>query len=221
MKRVADFLKCLHCTEDAFAAELAAIYCCLWERSQSRETEHKSTTCVLWIDQTERLMGISAAELLRTVCSMIVSASSSGKAKSERDFVRWTYLGATSLSQHTDEKLGCQLLDHFSYLKGLYTVPNAPRVFVEIRRAYAKDFIEKKLWIRLPSVVTDALKASTPRQSLEIVAAAFLPTLASSMHSSELAPSYNRGPHAKKCKRCNARRSSDDIIQSIESLSSE
>jgi hypothetical protein len=58
---------------------------------------------------------------------------------------------------------------------------------VEIRRAYAKDFIEKKLWIRLPSVVTDALKASTPRQSLEIVAAAFLPTLASSLHSSELA----------------------------------
>jgi hypothetical protein len=173
---------------DAFAAELTAIYCCLWERSQSRETEHKSTTCVLWIDQTERLMGISAAELLRTVCSMIISASSPGKAKSERDFVRRTYLGATSLSQHTDEMLGCQFLDRFSYLKGLYTAPNTPRVFDKVRRAYAKDFIEKKLWIRLPRVVTEALKASTPRQSLEIVAAAFLPTLASSLHSSELAP---------------------------------
>jgi len=65
---------------DAFATELTAIYCCLWERPQSRETEHKSTTCVLWIDQTERLMGISAEVLLRTVCSMIISASSPGKA---------------------------------------------------------------------------------------------------------------------------------------------
>jgi hypothetical protein len=92
---------------DAFAAELTAIYCCLWERSPSRETEHKSTTCVLWTNQTEKLMGISAAELLRTVCSMIISVSSPGKAKSERDFVRRTYLGATSLNQHTDENLGC------------------------------------------------------------------------------------------------------------------
>lgn len=105
------------------------------------------------------------------------------KSQSERHFVRRTYLGATSLSYHTDEKLGCQFLDRFSYLKGLYTAPNTPRVFVEIRRVYAKDFIEKKLWIRLISVVTDALKASTLRQSPGIVAAPFLPTLASSLHS--------------------------------------
>ena len=166
--------------------EPIGLYCCLWERSQSPQAKHEGTEYILWIDQAERLMGISAAQLLRILCWMICSASPRWKDKSERDFVHRAYLGATSLYQRPDKQLGCQFLEAFSSLNSLYLWPAEKMAFKRVIEAYAKDFIEKKLWIKLPDVLTDALQASTPRQSLEIVAAAFLPTLASSLHSSEL-----------------------------------
>jgi hypothetical protein len=166
-------------------AEIIGIYCCLWERSQSRQTNYEGT--ILWIDQAERSMGISAAELLSTVYYMILSASPPGKDKSERDFVRQAHMGAISLSQRPDEQVGCQFLEGFSSMNSLSANSGNQKASRSVIQAYAKDFIQKKSWVKPPDVQTDALQACTPRQSPEIVAAAFLPTLASSLHSSELA----------------------------------
>ena len=132
-------------------------------------------------------MGISTAELLSTVYYMILSASPPGKDKSERDFVRQAHMGAISLSQRPDEQVGCQFLEGFSSMNSLSANSGNQKASRSVMQAYAKDFIQKKSWVKPPVVQTDALQACTPRQSPEIVAAAFLPTLASSLDSSELA----------------------------------
>jgi len=168
-------------------AEVLAIFCNLWERSQNRQTKNKDATCLIWMDQTERLMGISAAELLRTVCSLIIQVSPTGKKKSPKELVSRAYLGAVSLRHKPDELLGRKFLEEFSSSRSIGKVSAEQKAFRSILPAYGKEFIGQKLWIRLPNVLRNALEAPSRRQGLDIVAAALLPTIASSLHSSEFA----------------------------------
>ncbi|KAH0543033.1 hypothetical protein FGG08_002641 [Glutinoglossum americanum] len=175
-------------------AEHIGVYCCLWERWQSRQTKYTKLQPMLWAGQAERLMGISAAELLITSCWMIMGASPSRNDKSECDLVRRARIGAKFLSQQSDEKLGCQFLDTFSWMNTLIHASPEQKAFQNIARSYARDLVEKSLMVKLPEMQDSEteetpdtpLQSDAPRRSLSIVAAALLPTLASSLHSSDL-----------------------------------
>jgi hypothetical protein len=131
-------------------------------------------------------MGISAAELLKTLCSLFISASPESSGRSERGLVRRAHTGARTLSKRPDEELGSIFLDRFSSLRTFFNASQKDVTFKTVRQAYAKDFIEKKLRIKLPEVISNALQARTPRQGFDIIATAFLPTLAPSLHSSDM-----------------------------------
>jgi hypothetical protein len=165
-------------------AEMIGIYCCLWERWQSHKVQENSES-LLWAEQAESLMGIPAAELLKTICSLIISASPPSSGNSERSLVRQALMGARTLSSQPDEQLGSIFLDRFSSLRTFFNASQKDVTFKHARQAYGKELIEKRLRIKLPDVISYALQ--TTRHSLDIVAAAFLPTLASSLHSSEMA----------------------------------
>jgi hypothetical protein len=166
-------------------AEVTGIYCCLWERSQSQLKKQRDSESMIWADQAESLMGIPAAELLKTICSLVISASLSNSGRGERDLVRRAHTGAKVLSERPDDELGSIFLDRFSSLRTFFNASQNDVTFKEVRQAYAKNFIEKRLRIKLPDVLANALQASTPRQSFEIIARAFAPTLAPSLRSSD------------------------------------
>jgi hypothetical protein len=165
-------------------AEVIGIYCCLWERWQSYKGPENSDS-LLWAEQAESLMGISAAELLKTLCSLMISVSPHSTRRSERNLVRRALFGAINLSLQPDIQLGCIFLDRFSSLRTFFNASQKDVTFKNARQVYGKEFIEKRLRIKLPDVISHALRNT--RQSLDVVAATFLPTLASSLHSSEMA----------------------------------
>jgi hypothetical protein len=181
-------------------AERIGIYCCLWGRWQNFRGKASQPELLLWASQAEKCMGIAPAELLITLCWMIMSASPPRHDKSERDLFLRARLGARSLSQRTDEALASQFLDKFSWMNTMIRFSCEREAFRDVARAYAKDFIERSLQIKLPdeqdsdsnsesyacNTVDTPPQSNTPRRSLSIAAAVLLPTVASSMHSSDL-----------------------------------
>lgn len=186
-----------HMTENreiSLMAKLGRIYFCLWERSQNHLKNQGKSGSMLWADQAENFMGIPSAQLLYIVCTLIMLTPPATSGRSNQDLVRRAHLGAKALANEPDEELGCKFITFLFTSWRLGRLSGRDKAFSEQHKAflnaqkvYAKNFIEKKLRIKLPDVISEALKASTPRQSLEIVAAAFIPTLASSLNSSELA----------------------------------
>ncbi|EON66473.1 hypothetical protein W97_05571 [Coniosporium apollinis CBS 100218] len=179
-------------------ADYIGLFCCLWERWQTRRTEFPAEQLPL-MRQADKLMGISAAELLISMCRMIMHAAPARLDNSEWDLLLRARIGAMSLSQQSDEQLGLQYLDLFSRMMTLRS-SNDPvlDMFMKAARVYQAELITKNLMIMLPDVqnfVSDSesgdpsdefVKSNTPTRSLSIVAAVLLPTLAPSLDSSDL-----------------------------------
>lgn len=133
-------------------AENITVYCCLWDRWQSRQTKYTSPQHVLWMGQAEKLMGISASELLVMLCWMIMSASPPSGDRSESGLIRRARIGTVALSIRSDEELGSQFLDKFSWMNTLFTYPSERDSFVKTSRDYIRGFIQRRLMITLPNL---------------------------------------------------------------------
>ncbi|OCL09341.1 hypothetical protein AOQ84DRAFT_375923 [Glonium stellatum] len=177
------------------------LFCCLWECCRGHQTSKDSSGALVWESQAEKLMGISAAELLGTLCWMIIRASpKSEDLGSESDLILLqAHAGAASLIMRSDEELGGYFLNEFTYLDISTRMSPEQKAFRTTTRECARKFIEKSLSITLPEAQGSYAEANDlaelsciPRlsmsaswRSLGIVAAA-LGTLGPSPESIEL-----------------------------------
>ena len=183
--------------QDSPLAEHFRLFCCLWECWQSPRTSQESSEALMWASQAEKLMGISAAELLGTLCWMIVRASPKAEDSDADIIILQAHAGAASLIMRSDEELGCHFLDEFTFFDISTRMSPEQKEFRTIAREYARKFIEKSLKITLPEAqgsyaepnelteLSDIprMSMSASRQDLGILAALFR-TLAPSLDSS-------------------------------------
>lgn len=184
--------------QDSPLAEHFRLFCCLWECWQGRRASRGSSEALTWASQAEKLMGISAAELLGTLCWMIVRASPKAEDLDSDIIILQAHAGAASLIMRSDEELGCHFLDEFTFFDICTRMSPEQKEFRTIAREYARKFIEKSLEITLleaqgsyaePNELTELsdprMSMSASRQDLRILAARFhtpLPTLAPSLY---------------------------------------
>lgn len=178
------------------------LFCCLWECWQSRRTYQESSEALMWASQAEKLMGISAAELLGTLCWIIVRASPKTENSDSDLILLQAHTRAASLMMRSDEELGCYFLDEFTYFDTSTRMSPEQKAFRTTAREYARKFIEKSLDITLPEAqgsyaepneLTELseiprMNMSASRQDLGILA----PTLAPSLDSSTGLSSFER-----------------------------
>ncbi|KAF2473717.1 uncharacterized protein BDR25DRAFT_301869 [Lindgomyces ingoldianus] len=195
------------------------LYCGLWERWQAQRRDCFGSALAPWMLDTERLMGITPAELLSITCGLIMSAAPPRTLQSDLNLIIRARSGAATVSRLSDKDLGCQFLDTYSLLGTLFgsapqrqyhdwvsffaMLVNSTRereTFGDKARGFVRDFIEGDLNIILPGVPRDEEPgpsrqdsdrisprlSENARRSMENLAATLLPTLASSIHSSEL-----------------------------------
>ncbi|KAF4626226.1 hypothetical protein G7Y89_g11937 [Cudoniella acicularis] len=182
----------------------------LWQRWQTLRSDPAEQDDLLWAHQAENLMGISASELLGTVSNLIICESHREKSKLNRGLLARARTGASRLSKLSDQKIGVNFLCVFSKVahlgpnisegtenisnlivlswKGMFDLWNADQDAVrKVACLYAKEFVEETLFISLPEVHhSTPLPSDESKTSPQIMCAALLPTLASSLRSSQL-----------------------------------
>jgi hypothetical protein len=160
-------------------------------------------------------MGIPASEILATISTLILYDVQYDYNDSPRQLALPALICAKRLSGLSDRELANKFFESLSWKsdiemfsesengssllhllawRGIYTDKNASkghRAGFNTARVYVIEFIEKNLALLLPEAHSAATSiASTPhnlsRESLQIVAATLLPTLASSLKSSNL-----------------------------------
>ena len=160
-------------------------------------------------------MGISAAELLANICALVLYDVQIHYEDSPRRLALPASLCAIRLSRLPDEELANKFFESLSWKadielfsepgkgspllplltwRGIYTNKNASkghRIGSDWARDYVIKFIEKNLALLMPEAHSSATSLiDTPnnhsRESLQIVAATLLPTLAPSLKSSNL-----------------------------------
>lgn len=184
------------------------LFCCLWECWQSRRTYQESSEALMWASQAEKLMGISAAELLGTLCWIIVRASPKTENSDSNLILLQAHTRAASLMMRSDEELGCHFLDEFTYFDTSTRMSPEQKAFRTTAREYARKFIEKSLDITLPEAqgsyaepneLTDLseiprMNMSASRQDLGILAPTLAPSLGSSTGLSSFERSFRTMP---------------------------
>lgn len=201
----------LRMTEKQFYLVLVfALELYLWRQWQTLRSDPAEQDDLLWAYQAENLMGISASELLGTVASLIIRESNYAKSKLNRGLLARARIGASRLSKLSDKKIGVNFLSAFSKTahlgphmserteytsnlialswKGMFDLWNADQEAVKkVARLYATEFVEETLFMSLPEVHHSApLPSNESKTSPQIMCAALLPTLASSLKSSQL-----------------------------------
>ena len=154
-------------------------------------------------------MGISATELLGTLCWMIVRASLKAEDSDSDIIILQAHTGAASLIRCSDEELGCHFLDEFTFFDISTRMSPEQKEFRTIAREYARKFIEKSLEIALPELQgsyaepneltelsdTPRMSMSASRQDLDIPAAqrhTLAPSLNSSVELSSIEQSFRK-----------------------------
>jgi hypothetical protein len=184
------------------------LFCCLWECWQSRRTYQESSEALMWASQAEKLMGISAAELLGTLCWIIVRASPKTENSDSDLILLQAHTRAASLMMRSDEELGCHFLDEFTYSGTSTRMSPEQKAFRTTAREYARKFIEKSLDITLPEAqgsyaepneLTELseiprMNMSASRQDLGILAPTLAPSLGSSTGLSSFERSFRTMP---------------------------
>ncbi|PMD31480.1 hypothetical protein L207DRAFT_572712 [Hyaloscypha variabilis F] len=182
----------------------------LWQQWQTLRSDPAQQDDLLWAHQAENLMGISASELLGTIAYLIIHESDYAKSKLRRRLLAQARIGASRLSNLSDQKIGVNFLDTFSETahlgpdmfdvtenisnftilswKGVFDLWNADWNAVrEVARLYAMEFVEETLFMSLPEVHQSAPLPTNESNTIpQIMCAALLPTLASSLKSSQL-----------------------------------
>jgi hypothetical protein len=192
-----------------------SLYCYLWQRWQLLRSQSFNQSELLWAEQAEERMGIPASEILATISTLILYDVQYDYNDSPRQLALPALICAKRLSGLSDRELANKFFESLSWKsdiemfsesengssllhllawRGIYTDKNASkghRAGFNTARVYVIEFIEKNLALLLPEAHSAATSiASTPhnlsRESLQIVAATLLPTLASSLKSSNL-----------------------------------
>jgi hypothetical protein len=179
----------------------------LWQRWQILKSNPTEQPDLLWARQADNLMGIPASDLLGVVAKVIIQQSTSVDVKLNPGLLSYAQFGARYLSGMSDMSIGKKFLYAFSFLRhvhprrsdptdglnllswrGIFDLNSQDIVVREVARSYAIDFIEKTLFLCLPEVHDQkpAAPLNHSQTSLRIVCAAILPTLASSLRSSQL-----------------------------------
>ncbi|KAN0092324.1 hypothetical protein V8E51_018171 [Hyaloscypha variabilis] len=193
-----------------FRLLLFALELYLWQRWQTLRSDPAEQDDLLWAHQAENLMGISASELLATVSCLIIRKSDYVKSKISRGLLAQARIGANRLSKLSDQDIGVDFLYVFSktayiepYMsertksasnllllswKGVFKLWDADRAAMkEVARGYATEFVEETLCMSLPEAHQSTPLPSNESNTIpQIMRAALLPTLASSLKSSQL-----------------------------------
>jgi len=191
-------------------ALLFALDLYLWQRWQALRSDPAQQDDLLWAHQAEDLMGISASELLGTVTSLILYESYSKKSKFNRGLLARARIGTSRLSKLSDQKIGVKFLQSFSRTahlgpdgfegaenksslivlswKGIFDLWNADLLAVkDVAALCATGLVEETLFMSLPEAPNSSpLPSNQSETSPQIRYAALLPTLASSLKSSQL-----------------------------------
>jgi hypothetical protein len=186
--------------QDDPSSQHIGLFCCLWECWQSRRDEQETSEAMKWTSQAEKLMGISAAELLGTICWMIVRASPPVTDSSDSDLVLLRgHAAADLLLMLSDKELSLTFLEESTYFDTRTRMCSQQKAFRTTAREYARSFIERSLGIVLPeaqgsyaetnelndlSDYIDDWAASASPRTLGIVAKVIHETLAPSLNSS-------------------------------------
>jgi hypothetical protein len=192
-----------------------SLYCYLWQRWQMQRSQTHKPQELLWAEQAQERMGIPASEVLATLSTLIIYDVQYDYNDSPRRLALPACLCAKRLSTLPDRELANKFFESLSWKsdiemfsesnegssllhllawRGIYTNKDASkghRAGSDTARMYVIDFIEKNLALLLPEAHSAAPSiAGTPnnrsRESIQIVAATLLPTLASSLKSSNL-----------------------------------
>jgi hypothetical protein len=192
-----------------------SLYCYLWKRWQILGSQFPIQHELLWAEQSEIRMGIPAAELLANICVLVLYDVQTHYEDSPRRLALPASICAIRLSRLPDEELANKFFESLSWKadielfsehgkgspllplltwRGIYTDKNASkghRIGSDWARDYVIKFIEKNLALLMPEAHSSATSIiDTPnnlsRESLQIVAATLLPTLAPSLKSLNL-----------------------------------
>ncbi|KAH8596827.1 hypothetical protein B0O99DRAFT_685307 [Bisporella sp. PMI_857] len=149
------------------------LFCYLWQRWQRFYTKRTTMEPPLWAE-AESLMGISAAEHLVIICPMILNA-----APHKVDYSQGARHGAWRLCEMPDADLGLKYLEMFSRRNKWLRGTDGDEIL-----ALSNPLCSESSDTDNSSLNTE--RAYTPPTSLGVVAATLVPTMASSMDSSDL-----------------------------------
>ncbi|KAE8447351.1 hypothetical protein EG329_010909 [Mollisiaceae sp. DMI_Dod_QoI] len=179
----------------------------LWQRWQILKSNPSEQHGLLWACQADNLMGIPASDLLGIVAKVIIQQSCYVDVKLSPGLLSYAQFGARYLSRMSDMSVGKKFLFVFSYARhvepmesdptdglnllswrGIFNLNSQDIAVRKVARSYAIDCIEKTLSLCLPEVHDQepAAPSNHSQTSLHILCAAVLPTLASSLRSSQL-----------------------------------
>jgi hypothetical protein len=178
----------------------------LWQRWQILKSNPTDQHDLLWAHEADNLMGIPASDLLGIVAKVIIMESTSVNVRIKPGLLSYAQFGASQLSKMSDKEVGKLFLYVFSYMRhvpprrsdstdglsllswrGIFHLYYQDVAVREAARNLATECIEETLFLSLPEVHNEEPAPSNQSQtSLHIVCAAILPTLASSLNSSQL-----------------------------------
>jgi len=174
----------------ATESQTISLFSYFWELWQDQESDKAESSLPTWMADTESRFGISASELLMTLCWVIMFAEGAKKSKSRRQLTSRLQSGSRRLMQMSDPELTAVFLAVFRRRIGLRQWPMEQHAFQKIARTHIMLSLHRMLRIVLPDqksgINTPIGGSSDMRAPFGIVAATVLPTLASSLRSSEL-----------------------------------
>jgi hypothetical protein len=173
-------------------AEANALFTCLWDRSRnplkSSFEPYESNACQ-WINESDKRMGLSPAELLYIVCSLGFMANTGENnlgwevSNKSRVLVNNTIKRLQRAFKLDDEALVLLFLDEYLGQNRCITWSEFKYAEREISRAHVYDICRKTMMIIVPERVSIAFSATgSPRMAL----AELLPTLAPPLDSESL-----------------------------------
>lgn len=170
------------------SAETIGLFTCLWERWHEPGLVFSKSDLRIWMTETEIRMGISPTELLAVLCWMINLATPWRRSKFDSELIFRLQFGSHALTELTDRELATKFLRIFIRRNSLGYWPRERHALQRVARTHVIGLLQKVLLIILPDLQSASDNGfSTQVQTLSIVAAKILPTLASSLSSTDLA----------------------------------
>lgn len=173
-------------------ANTTALFTFLWDRWHEIQSAYPNPHLDLWVRETEARMGIPSAELLMTVCMMISDITRPKKlSKRYLNLLDISRLGVQALLQLTDKELARLFLrnNHARYNIGSIQWRRERAVLQSVARSHIFGLMKRALRVAVPerSASTPEATATSgqPLQTLKVLAVTILPTMASSLKSSE------------------------------------
>ena len=172
-------------------SQTISVFSYFWELWQDQESSEAEGSLPIWMTDTESRFGTSATELLMTLCWMVVMYTDDvRRLESRSQLISKLQLISTRLMQMSDLELAALFLATFRQRNDLAQYSKGRSAFQKIARTHIMSSLHRMLGIVLPDqksgINTPIVESSNARATFGIVAATILPTLASSLRSSEL-----------------------------------